>query len=100
PALPSEELAAELAAVVKDLPQLDSLENDSLKRLIEEPAAAAHVLSQEAEQLELRAAELRRLAGEVHTQSVVGRLVEEMEQQAEAINLARAALLIAQLDDA
>jgi serine protease Do len=61
--------------------------------------AGAHALKTQAEQLEIRARQLRRLAADLHGQQVQAELVRTLDQPEEKIDLARAALLIAKLDN-
>ena len=71
---------------------------EPVTRLSSDPASSLSVLRQEAERMEKRAAELRRVASDVHVARVVNRLREMLGDDKE-IDLLRAALLVAYLDD-
>ena len=99
PTLPSAELDQQLTATIEQLPALSTLQQESLEPLVAHPQAAAYLLAREAEALEQRANQLRQVAADVHTGVVVKELLAELSQPEEKIDLARAALLIAKLDD-
>jgi serine protease Do len=94
----SPERLAELAARVEALPPLASLQPEDLGPLKEDAAPASQLLRARADELEEKAAELRRLAGEIHTQAVAARLANVVDNERDK-GLAKAALLIALLDD-
>lgn len=80
---------------------LDSLQETlprQLQPLVDQPGST-DVLRQRADALERQAGELRRLAADVHTQRVARLLASELEQDEASVDLARAALLIAWLDN-
>ncbi|MEQ8790402.1 MAG: tetratricopeptide repeat protein [Pirellulaceae bacterium] len=101
--IPSTRLDAKSVAaintLIEELPQFAEVTGEELAPLIEKAPASSRVLRREARQLQERAEQLRRLAGDVHTQQVVARLGERMQQKENQIDLAEAALLIALLDD-
>jgi regulator of sirC expression with transglutaminase-like and TPR domain len=77
---------------------LNEIEPTALAPLGDFAGSAAHLLRDRAASLEEKARELRRLAEEVHTQSVARRLIDVLDGRDEG-GLARAALLVAMLDD-
>ena len=93
------EVADELRSLVEKLPGIESLRLADLAPLTERAAASVVVLRDKAEALERQAAELRRVAGDVHTQKVVRELVAVTRPKDGVVDLLRAGLLIAQLDE-
>ncbi len=80
------------------LPDLAALRADDLASLDDVAAPAARLLRDRAEALEKKAQELRRVADDVHSQAVARRLAEVLDGR-EAGGLAKAALLVALLDN-
>lgn len=105
--IPDERVAADVAArferLIADLPALERWGGEGLKEFVDEPAASLAVLRGRAAQMEQRAVELRRMADGVHVGRVVERLRKLLDDEARRpagdLDLLRAALLIAQLDD-
>ncbi|MFO0903560.1 MAG: tetratricopeptide repeat protein [Pirellulales bacterium] len=98
----SPEMTERLQAIIADLPPLERQGGESVARLSEAPESSLTVLRQEAERLEQRAAELRRVAGDVHVARVVQQLqtlLKDDEQPDKEFNLLRAAFLVAYVDD-
>lgn len=78
------------------LPPLEHLLPEQLTPLAE-AEGSTRLLRERAAQLERRAAQMRRLADDVRTRRVALLLAEQLRQ--EPVDLARAALLVARLDD-
>jgi regulator of sirC expression with transglutaminase-like and TPR domain len=95
--LSAERLAA-LEKTLDALPSLREIDSDAVARLGDSADAAVNLLRDRAASLEEKARELRGLAGEFHTQSVVRRLVDVLQGREEG-GLARASLLTAMLDN-
>jgi serine protease Do len=92
-------LAARLSEAIDGLPDLAELSGESIAELASEADASRELLRREAKDLERRAASLRSLANELHAQRVAKEIGEMLARSEEEIDLARAALLIAWLDD-
>ena len=87
-----------LSEIVDKLSDLVNLSEDRLDQLAASPKAAAEVMRERAEQLQQRAEQLSHLASDIHVRGVAQKLGELMKD-AEKLDLLRAAMLIAQLDD-
>jgi regulator of sirC expression with transglutaminase-like and TPR domain len=83
--------------VLDALPRLSEIGEVDFAPLAD-AAPASQLLRDRAAALEEKAQELRRLADDVHTQAVVRRLVDVLDRREEG-GLAKAALLVALLDD-
>lgn len=70
-----------------------------VQRLAGEPATSLILLQDEAERLEQRAEKLRRLATDVHHQQTLNEISRIVEAEPGKLDLLRAALLIARLDN-
>ncbi len=70
-----------------------------VQELVPHGHTAVNVLRQQARRLEQQAQQLKRLAGVVHEQRVRGELVQLMQHKEEEIDLFRAALLVAWIDN-
>jgi regulator of sirC expression with transglutaminase-like and TPR domain len=81
------------------LPLSELAGESSLGQLAEDAEASRWALEQQAAMLQSQAEQLRRLAGDVHTRATVKRLVRLMDAPESAAMLARAALLVSQLDN-
>jgi len=99
PSQPDAELLASLAAAVDGLPSLAELLPDAVAPLAENETEARLVLRRRADELEARAGEMRLMATDLHTRSVAAQLADLLSGEEEAIDLARAALMVAWLDD-
>ena len=86
-------------AQIDRLADLESTPPELLEELIEKPRASVTVLQQRAAELKRRAAELERFARDVHNIATAGELRDELEQDEEKIDILRAALLVAKLDN-
>ncbi len=98
--VPPREVVERTNHLIEELPAGNDLLPRELEPLTEDAAVTSLALQQRADQLEHRAAELRQLANDVHVQDVVRQLAETLKAKEGEIDLARAALLIATLDDA
>ncbi|MFM8253046.1 MAG: tetratricopeptide repeat protein [Planctomycetota bacterium] len=92
----SAEAAAQARRGIDDLPALARLQPEQLQSTT---LGGSATLAQRADELEKRAAELRLMARDLHIASVVEALQAESKKADDEIDLARAALLIARLDD-
>jgi len=94
------ELAEQLLAHVDELASLDDLRPKELAPLAEHSASSAQVLREKAKRLQREAELLKQLAADVHVQAVVEKLAQVVDRADDAdIDLARATLLIARLDE-
>lgn len=91
--------AAKLEKQLASLPPLAEVRPDELAALAESGLAGTALLREKAKGLERRAVELRRMAADVHVRTVVAELVKTSKSEPKDLDLARAALLIARLDD-
>ena len=88
-----------LNARIDKLPALEATPPELLVDLQDQPRASVRVLKQRAAQLKQRAEELERVARDVHVASVTAKLHDELAADEADINVLRAALLVAQLDN-
>ncbi len=98
--VPSPAVVKRVNELIDKLPSGPDIVASELEPLSSAADVSSAALQQRATELQQRAEGLRRLANEVHAQSVVAKLVKVLEAKEEDIDLARAALLIAVLDDA
>ena len=82
------------------MPDYAALGDEELAPLAEHAEAGAEVLQRRAKELQQQAEQLRRLAGEVHARGIAEKLAALMKQPEQQIDLLKAGLLIAQLDEA
>ncbi len=94
----TDETKTKLGELVDALPDFDKLMRDEIEPLIETPQASTTFLRSKADELQQRAAELRRIANDVHVQGVAAELGKLLEDESKA-DLLRAVMLIARLDD-
>jgi regulator of sirC expression with transglutaminase-like and TPR domain/S1-C subfamily serine protease len=94
----SAERLADIETMLDALPRLDEIGERDFAPLADAAAPAAQLLRDRAAELDEKAQELRRLAEDVHTQAIVTRLVDVLDGREDG-GLARAALLVALLDD-
>ncbi len=92
--------AAGLRETIDRLPALSLLTDEQLAPLAEQAHAGESLLREQADAFRERADELDRLAAAVHLRRVTADLAELVAGDEEGFDLLRAALLIAQLDDA
>lgn len=88
-----------LREAIDKLPPLASAEETALESLSQAPQQAASLLESQAATLEARAQELKRLAADVRTAAVCESLNKLAGPDVQEIDLLRAALTIAQLDE-
>lgn len=96
---PSDEQSAEILEEIAKLPALGEIKPDSLEPFSEDASASVQVMLGEADKLEVRARELRRLSADVRTRAVVDRLRDVAGPDAKEVNLLESALWIASLDE-
>jgi regulator of sirC expression with transglutaminase-like and TPR domain len=99
PTQPAVEELERVDRLVEDLPRLAELTPEAFEGLVESPATSQQRIRRQAEELEQRAKELRRMAAEVARRDVCRRLSRLVESSADDFPLLEACLLIAQLDD-
>jgi regulator of sirC expression with transglutaminase-like and TPR domain len=97
--LPSAELAASLTKEIDALPALESLLPEKLAPLIGSPDEAIISLRAKATSLRARALELEQVAVDVRLQKVANELTAVLEARDGKVDLFRAALTIARLDE-
>lgn len=91
-----EDAAQAARTVIDALPALAKLKPDQISA---EKIGGTALIQQRAEELERRAAELRLMARDIHVTSVAESLKRVLRDADDEIDLARAALLIARVDD-
>jgi serine protease Do len=96
---PNQQHAAKLAAAIAALPELSELRAGELTELQQHASQSSHLLRQRARELDARANELRQLASDVRTADVCQSLAKLAGPEVKEIDLLRAALTIAQLDE-
>jgi len=96
---PSAEKQAALGDVIDALPPIEELVSDSLTPLVDDAAAGAEALRRRAKDLEKQAAAFRRIANEVRAKFVARQLAALFQQEEKKVELDRAALLVAALDE-
>ncbi len=95
----SGEKASQLDAAIESLPAIEKLTPQSLDGFADDFAAGAQRLRQRADKLRQRADELARIAVEVHSRSAAAELARLAGPAADKVDLLRAALTIARLDE-
>jgi regulator of sirC expression with transglutaminase-like and TPR domain len=86
-----------LASLPEDRPPLEAHVAEALR--LASPPTASRVLEEERRALERRAERIRQLAQAVHAEAVVRQLLEVFADDRAPVDLARAALLVAALDN-
>jgi regulator of sirC expression with transglutaminase-like and TPR domain len=99
PQVPSAETMHKIAAMIDKLPALEDVTSPSLAPLVEVRQDGLEGLRRKSQQLRRRADELERIAAQVHAQSAVEELARLAGPNVEKIDLLRAALAIAALDE-
>lgn len=94
-----EKLVAELQKTLTGLKFDHVLEGKELDPLVKSSRESLAVLRDRARQLEKQAERLRKLAGTVHQESVLAELAKVFEADEAKVDLGRAALLLARLDN-
>lgn len=95
----SPELAASLTKEIESLPSLDKLLTEKLQPLVASPDASIQSLRAKAKSLRERAEELEQVAADVRLRQVANELTAVLEARNGKIELFRAALTIARLDE-
>lgn len=90
---------AKLTDAIDALPDLPDLLPTDLDALVKDSADSSEVLRAQSRQLEERARKLEQLAADIHTHAGARALADALRGPDEQIDLARAALLAARLDD-
>jgi regulator of sirC expression with transglutaminase-like and TPR domain len=96
---PSDETTKRIVDVLADLKPQTQPSGMLIDQLVPDGQTTQTVLHREALLLEQRARQLRELAAQVHTRRTQQELSEEMNQPPEKLDLLKAALLIARLDN-
>ncbi|MBA4017816.1 MAG: hypothetical protein C0483_11630 [Pirellula sp.] len=96
---PTEEILAAVAKLRGALPSHGAAPVDLVTPLLPDAAAGVEVLRDRAKSLEREAELLRDLAGKLHRRSVVEQLTKLFQGDDDNIDLLRAALLVAKLDN-
>jgi len=97
---PQAELLAKLKKAIDNLEPKDEFNLETVNNLKNEADLNQDLIRKRAEQLEIQANQLRRLADIVHEKSVQDQLIKHMGLPANKIDLLHAALLISRLDNA
>ncbi len=93
------ELVAQINSHLMTHLTTDASKDETLEQLLETPAAARRVLSEQRQKLEAEAARLRDLEGDLHRRAVTKELLAELAKPEPEINLMRCTLLLARHDD-
>lgn len=93
------EVARRLDAALGPPPSDEAFSPDLVRMLFDDTSSAGRALRARAEALEAQARSLRRLAVEVHRQQVTEQLGQALLRADDEIDLLRAALLVARLDN-
>lgn len=93
------ELASKFRSEIESHLALTSTRNETLDKLLENPAAGRRVLAEQRKQLEDEAAKLRELERELHRRAMTKEILAELERSEPEINLLRCTLLLARHDN-
>ena len=93
----SDDVKRQIVKQLDELPSLSELRSSQFSPLAPHASTGTELLRQRAKNLESQAEELRQIAHDLHVQSVIAGLTKEMAQ--EDVDLCRAALQLAKLDD-
>ncbi len=96
--VPPEEIER-IVKLVEDLPEAGPLDRAMVASLSTDSASATRVLRDRAAELDRRASRLRELADATHERRVIADLTEALSAPEEQIDLFRAGLLVAKLDN-
>jgi serine protease Do len=94
-----EEQVRKLTTAIESLPPLSEIKVDELSSLETHASLSSDLLKQRAKELDERATELRRLAADVRTAGVCAQLAKFAGPEVKQVDLLRAALVIATLDE-
>ncbi|MBE7496960.1 MAG: trypsin-like peptidase domain-containing protein [Verrucomicrobiaceae bacterium] len=93
------ELASKFRSEIESHLAQASTRDQTLDKLLENPAAGRRVLSEQRKQLEEEAAKLRELERELHRRAMTKEILAELEKPEPEINLLRCTLLLARHDN-
>lgn len=93
------ELASKFRSEIEAHLAQASTRDETLNKLIENPAAGRRMLAEQRKQLEEEAAKLRELERELHRRSMTKEIVTELEKPEPEINLLRCTLLLSRHDN-
>lgn len=96
---PSENVLAAVAKLRSELPTHGAAPSELVTPLLPDAPAGVEVLRDRAKALQREAELLRELAGKLHRRSVVEELTKLFQAEDEKVDLLRAALLVARLDN-
>jgi len=96
--VPADEVAR-ITKLVTDIPATGPLDTKLVETLAADPAGTATVLGERAKQLDRQAAQLRQIAQAAHEHRVIADLVRTLTGPEDKIDLFRAGLLVARLDN-
>jgi len=99
---PAAEQIAAVQAEIAKLPSLEDLQPAALEKVRADASVSVELLRDQADELQARSEELRRIASDVHMQSTVAelrKLVVDAEKEGKDVDLLRASLTIARLDE-
>ena len=96
-AQPTDDLLERVIRRIDAMTHDDASVSEAIHQLAQEEANVVDTIEQQAKSLESRAAKLRRIASDVHTKQTLTELLRVMKT--ESIDLLRAALLVAKLDN-
>lgn len=99
PSEPSADLAAEIAKLVREIPPNRPPEPRLVTKLVPKNGGTGEALRRRAKRLEAQARRLRELARLVHEAKARQQLAKLFEQKEDKIDLLKAALLIARIDN-
>ncbi len=91
--------AADIQKLIADLPLESSPSEELLEGLAQDPLQAAAILNEQAARLERQAQQLKQLAREAHERRMTTDLVTALAVDEDMIDLFRAGLLVARLDN-
>ena len=91
--------SADILKLIADLPVEAGASEQVLEGLAQDPRQAAAILNEQATKLERQAQQLKQLAQEAHERRTIADLVAALEGEEDKIDLFRAGLLVARLDN-
>lgn len=93
------ELASRFRSEVEAHLAAASTKNEALEKLLENPAAARRVITEQRHQLEAEAAKLRELESDLHRRAITKEILAELAKPEPEINLLRCTLLLSRHDN-
>jgi S1-C subfamily serine protease/regulator of sirC expression with transglutaminase-like and TPR domain len=94
-----EQLASTFRSEIESNLAEASTRDQTLDKLLEDPAAARRVISEQRKKLEEEAAKLRELERELHRRAMTKEILAELEKPEPEINLLRSTLLLSRYDN-